>query len=54
MMTLNKVMLWGVTAMAVVFLFFPQFVTRLFSPGGEFTAEMHRTVFVVEGMTCEG
>ena len=55
MMALNKAMLWGVTAMAVVFLFFPQFVTGLMAPdSGEFTADMNRTVLYVEGMTCLG
>jgi hypothetical protein len=55
MMTMNKVMLWGVTALAVVFLFFPQYVTRLIAPEtGEFTADMDRTVLRVEGMTCPG
>ena len=54
MMTLNKVMLWAVTVMAVVFLFFPQVVTGLFAPGGELTAEMQQTVIQVEGMTCPG
>jgi mercuric ion transport protein len=55
MMALNKVMLWGVTVMAVVFLFFPGVVTGMFAPDpGEFTAGMDRTFFTVEGMTCEG
>ena len=55
MMTMNKIMLWGVTAMAVVFLFFPQIVTEMLTPGGgEFTADMDRTVLSVEGMTCPG
>lgn len=54
MMTLNKVMLWGVTVMAVVFLFFPQFVTGLFASSGEFTADMDRTIIKVHGMTCPG
>ena len=55
MMALNKVMLWGVTAMAIVFLFFPQYVGKLFGGGGgEFTADMLRTELTVEGMTCEG
>ena len=54
MMTLNKVMLWAVTVMAVVFLFFPQVVTGLFAGGGELTADMQQTVIKVEGMTCPG
>ena len=55
MMALNKVMLWGVTVMAVVFLFFPGVVTGMFSPdNGEITADMQRTLLTVEGMTCEG
>lgn len=55
MMALNKAMLWGVTALAVVFLFFPQVITGLLTPaGGELTADMQHTVLAVEGMTCEG
>ena len=54
MMAVNKAMLWAVTVMAIVFLFFPQLVTGLFASGGEFTADMHRTVIRVEGMTCPG
>ena len=54
MMTLNKAMLWAVTVMAVVFLFFPQYVTSLFGSSGEFTADMDRTVIKVIGMTCPG
>ena len=54
MMTLNKIMLWAVTVMAVVFLFFPQYVTGLFRSSGEITAEMRRTVININGMTCLG
>ena len=54
MMTLNKIMLWGVTVMAVVFLFFPQYVTRLIMPSGEITADMDRTMIKIDGMTCLG
>ena len=54
MMALNKVMLWAVTAMAVVFLFFPQVVTDLFGSGGQITSEMHRVVIRIDGMTCPG
>ncbi len=55
MMSLNKAMLWGVTVAAVGFLFAPQYVTAWLAPGtGEFTADMSRTVFDVEGMTCKG
>lgn len=50
-MTLNKLMLWAVTIIAIVFLFFPQAVTGLFAPGDEFTADMDRTVIAIEGMT---
>jgi hypothetical protein len=51
MMTFNKYMLWAVTAVAVVMLFFPQFVSGLFSSESRFTMDMHRTVFQIEGMT---
>ena len=55
MMALNKVMLWGVTVLAVVFLFFPQYVTGLLGVGDDkITADMTSTVLHVEGMTCEG
>ncbi len=50
-MTLNKIMLWAVTVIAVVFLFFPQAVPNLLAPGDEITANMHRTVITIEGMT---
>ena len=54
MMVLNKLMLWGVTVMAVVFLFFPGLVAEMFAPdSGEFTADMQLTHFTVEGMVCE-
>lgn len=55
MMTMNKIMLWGVTAMAVVFLFFPQIVTAMLTPdAGEFTNDMTRTTLSIQGMTCPG
>ncbi len=50
-MTLNKVMLWAVTVVAVVFLFFPHTVTQLFASNDEFTMDMDRTVISIEGMT---
>lgn len=55
MMAMNKAMLWGVTVLAVVFLFFPQYVTQFLGTGSEeITADMTRTELRVEGMTCEG
>lgn len=54
MMTLNKVMLWAVTVVAVAFLFCPQYFSGLFASDGQFTANMNRTVLTVEGMTCPG
>lgn len=53
-MAMNKVMLWAVTAVVVFFLFCPQYLTRLVSAEGGFTADMNRTVLTVEGMTCPG
>ena len=50
-MTFNKVMLWAVTVVVVVFLFFPNTVTALLTADNEFTADMQRTVISVEGMT---
>jgi copper chaperone CopZ len=56
MMALNKVMLWGVTVLAVAFLFFPSYVGVLFGTGDDAvgTENMNRAVFQIEGMTCEG
>ena len=55
MMAMNKVMLWAVTAMAIVFLFFPQLVSGLLAPDkGTFTPDMNRVILTVEGMTCLG
>lgn len=50
-MTMNKLLLWVVTVLAVVFLFFPQAFTSIAPADGEFTAGMDRTVLTVEGMT---
>lgn len=55
MMTLNKAMLWGVTVMAVAFLFFPSYVGAFLGGDGKTVTEnMNRAVINVEGMTCEG
>ncbi len=55
MIAFNKVMLWTVTVMAVVFLFCPQFVTGLISTGSDkITADMTSTKIKVVGMTCYG
>lgn len=56
MMALNKVILWGVTVLAVVFLLFPSYVSLVFDPGNDaaVTENMNRAVFQMEGMTCEG
>lgn len=59
MMTLNRVVLWGVTAFAVAFLFFPQYMKFFMAGGGaeEPAANsplVRATTFSVEGMTCEG
>ncbi len=55
-MALNKAMLWVVTALAVAFLLFPNYVGALFgtSNGAAVTANMNQAVFKIEGMTCEG
>jgi hypothetical protein len=50
-MTFNKVVLWAVTAVAVVLLFFPMAVTDFVAPGDRITADMDRTVISIEGMT---
>src|SRR5262245_17199743 len=55
MMAINKGMLWVVTALAVLFLFFPQYLTRLFGTGNdEIKQDMTRSMIIIEGMTCEG
>lgn len=52
---MNKVMLWVVTIAAIAFLFFPSYVGA-FLDGDRHgvTANMNRSVFTIEGMTCEG
>jgi copper chaperone CopZ len=59
MMTLNKVMLWGVTVLAVAFLFFPHYMKFFLSGGGADAPAansplVRTTTFSVDGMTCEG
>lgn len=51
LMTMNKVMLWVVTLLVIVFLFFPDRETGLFSSNDMFTADMDRCVINIEGMT---
>ncbi len=54
-MSLNKLMLWGVTVMAMAFLFFPSYVGAFL--GGDkktVTEKMKQTVIKIDGMTCEG
>jgi len=60
MLAMNKVMLWGVTILAVAFLLFPQYVAFLLVSrdlASETVAEgplaIHTTI-AIEGMTCEG
>ena len=48
---LNKVLLWSVTAIAIVCLFFPRSVTGLFASDGGFSADMDQLVIAIEGMT---
>jgi len=50
-MSFNKIMLWVVTAIAVVFLFFPQRLEELTGARDEFTDDMVRSVIRIEGMT---
>tara|TARA_R110002096_G_scaffold11_1_gene73 strand:+ start:1167 stop:2357 length:1191 start_codon:yes stop_codon:yes gene_type:complete len=56
MAAMNKVMLWGVTLLAIAFLAFPSYVGLLFGAGNNavVTDDMNRAVLVIEGMTCEG
>jgi copper chaperone CopZ len=58
-MTLNKVMLWVVTILAIAFLSFPHYVKYFLTLGDAdkpaVNAPMVRTItFTVQGMTCEG
>lgn len=53
-MALNKAMLWGVTVMAVAFLFFPGYVGAFLGGDGKtVTEDMNRAVIQLDGMTCE-
>jgi copper chaperone CopZ len=56
MMTMNKVMLWVVTALAVLFLLFPSYVGLLLGTGDgvNVPANATRATLKIEGMTCEG
>lgn len=56
MLTMNKVMLWVVTVLALGFLFFPSYVGALLGTGdgAQVTESMNITVFEIDGMTCEG
>lgn len=60
MMTVNKAMLWGVTLLAVLFLFFPKYVSFfLASRAAESESTVTsplvtKTTIAIEGMTCEG
>jgi copper chaperone CopZ len=59
MMTLNQVVLWGVTVLAGAFLFFPNYMKFVLTGGengGPATNSplVRTTTFSVEGMTCEG
>lgn len=59
LMTMNKVMLWVVTLLAVLFLFFPKYVGFfLASHDGESESTatnvlVNKTTIAIEGMTCE-
>lgn len=56
MLAMNKIMLWAVTVLAVVFLLFPNYVGALLGAGDKTTlnANMNRVVVKIEGMTCAG
>ncbi len=60
MITMNKIMLWGVTLLAALFLFFPKYVS-FFMASQEAESEttatsplVTKTTIAIEGMTCEG
>jgi copper chaperone CopZ len=57
--TLNKVMLWGVTILAIAFLSFPNYVKDFLTVGDSdkpalSTPLVRTTTFAVKGMSCEG
>lgn len=56
MMALNKVMLWGVTVLAIGFLFFPSYVGVFLGTADDsaLSENMNQAVFKIDGMTCEG
>lgn len=56
MMTMNKVMLWVVTAAAVAFAFFPHYVGTILQgpPSGDVEGDTVKSVIAIKGMTCEG
>lgn len=59
MMTVNKIMLWVVTVLAVVFIFFPNYVGLILAGGDSdvITADnplIRTTTVAIEGMHCEG
>lgn len=60
MLALNKVMLWGVTVLAVAFLYFPSYMGRILAGSSNAASVaqndplVRRTVIAVEGMHCEG
>jgi copper chaperone CopZ/NADH:ubiquinone oxidoreductase subunit 3 (subunit A) len=59
MLTLNKVMLWVVTVIAIAFLFFPNYMRFFLSNRGSGEPATNNllvrtTPFSVEGMTCKG
>ena len=51
LMKMNTIMLWVVTLLVIVFLFFPDRETGLFTSNDVFTADMDRCVINIEGMT---
>ena len=59
MMTMNKIMLWVVTVLAVVFMFFPNYVGLILAGGDSdvITTDnplIRTTTVAIEGMHCEG
>lgn len=60
MLAFNKIMLWGVTVLAVAFLFFPSYMGLLLAGRsdagvtGQGDPLVRQTVIAVEGMHCEG
>ncbi len=51
LLAVNRIMLWIVTAIVLLFVFVPQTVWQSPATGGGLTADMQQTLIQIEGMT---